>query len=128
MSKKFYEIADAIYEGKLPSSEYWVVLPNAIFLGRICSGQEITAKIKETSSENDEYLPFEKAMESVSVEMTMIETAEKNPDALVEQIVTLVDATLLAGDLEMHVPFAHILAQHVMAWGPGATVGVYSKD
>jgi hypothetical protein len=128
MSKKFFEITNAIYEGKLPASGYWVVLPNVIFVGRICSQEEITERIKATSLDNDESLPIEKAMENIAAMMTMNEVAEGNPDALDEEIVTMVDVTLLAGDLEMHVPFAHILPQHVIAWGPGATVGVYAKE
>ena len=127
MSMKFFEIADAIYEGKLPASDYWVVLPNVIFLGRTCSGQEIGQKVKEISPDADE-LPIEKAMDNLSAKMTMDEIAEDNPVATVEQIVTMIDVTLLAGDLEMHVPFAHVLSQYVIAWGPGSTVGVFAKE
>lgn len=125
---KFFEIAEAINDGKLPPSEYWVVLPNVIFLGRICSQEEITEKIKVLSSENYDSIPIEIAMNNIAAKMSMEEVAEKNPEALSEKIVTMIEVTLLAGDLEMHVPFAHVLAQYVIAWGPGATVGVFAKE
>ena len=90
MSEKFFEIANAIYKGKLPASFFCIVMPNSLFLGTICSQDEIVKFLETDALGMDKNSPMDKAIQQISAKMTFLESADKNPTALQEKIVTMV--------------------------------------
>jgi hypothetical protein len=118
MSKKFFKIANAIYQGKLPESAYCIVLRNALVLGSVRSKNGLIDLIEQSRIVQEDELPIEKAMEQTSAKMIFNEVADEAPEASDEPIITLVNVQVICGETEVRLPIMHIKADEVIAWGP----------
>ncbi len=124
MSDKFFEIANAIYEGKMASTGFCLVLPGSLILGTIGSHADILAVIRNEAQTTPPKRPIDAAIAQISAKMTFEEAAENNPKALAEKIVTLLNARILSGENEVRLPIIHVDASQVMAWGQGDLGGI----
>lgn len=119
MAKKFYQVAKLVREGKAPSQGIWVMLPNATIFGELLSDREAKKRLEDIFPSSGTKNELEDAMESISYKFMYDENASDEPEAASEEIVTLMFASVYAGELTFDTQIVHICADTVMAWGPG---------
>lgn len=127
MSIKLFQLAKAIYEGKLDPMEIWVLLPNGVIFGKMASKSELINVVRSNTAQIDSS-SIVTAVKSISHRFTYKEIVDEAPETTSENTITLTQAKVHTGDFWMEAPFAHIPANHIMCWGPGALAESQQKD
>ncbi len=109
MSKMFIDFINKMNESTVKHKEIWVLMPNALLSGKILSLGATEAAIQSFMQNSNE----EKRKGGNDGEYKTS-----------NDLVTLVEVVILSGEIQIDAPFAFVIPDQVIAWGPGLSMKV----